>query len=616
MKYENLKPDGTSEAQFIAWDGEGENINGHHRLILLANSKQDLIVDKNRNGSFTWEDWLPFLARYKHSINIWYSFGYDVNMIFKDLPEDKKIRLFQEGKRTEIGEYKVKYIPRKILTITKKRQTFTHYDVFGFFQTSFLNTMRSWNIDIPEIIEQGKELRSDFTKQNLDFIVKYNDAECAKLVEICVKLKQYIEKAKIPALRSWHGAGAIASRLLDSWGFANHKTNIIPTPQLTTLFQARKYAYFGGRSELFFRGIHERPIYQYDINSAYPNACRFVPSLLDKEWIHYNKDDIHLLQKDDFALIHVKWKLPLNTRVGPLPFRLQDNTIIFPSNGEGWYHNVEVQAALEKKYQLELCEAWVLERPYDFFLRDHIEGMAAKRLELKKKKDLGNIPIKLGLNALYGKIAQKPIKYEGFVKYGKYTDLFLSGFITAHTRAKILSALNYKDVVMIATDGIFSLSPLDVACTDQLGDWEYTEHKAGNFLLSGIYALQSLEGKWKLKTRGYTNMDYNQFLEIHNKQVTQEEVRFLERRFISIKLALRSNKWQECEFQPMKRIVNWNNNKKRLFKSIEAPTSDSYTVTSPRKQPMSKMYLPLGKDSIQLTENAKDIADSYHEDEL
>lgn len=579
--------------EIIAWDGEGENILKQHRLILLANSKGDILLDDKRKGKLNYKQWLPFITKYHKAVNVWYSFQYDVNMMFKDLPLEEKIKLFQEQKKTQIDEYLVKYIPRKILTITKNKTTYTHYDVFGFFQTSFLKTLEGWKITIPEIIEQGKTLRADFTKQKIDFIIKYNFAECEKLSEVVSKLQMYMHHAGIPPLRSWHGAGAIASRFLKDWNFEYNKTNLIPTPALQTLFDARKYSYFGGRSELFLRGLINCPIYQYDINSAYPNACRFLPSLHDKEWIFLPKTKLKQLEKDHFALLNVEWKLPYETRVGPLPFRLNDNTIIFPRSGKGWYHNIEVQTAIKKGYKIKILEAWVLPKPYLFFLKTPIEQMAKKRLELKQKKDLGNLPIKLGLNALYGKIAQKPIPREdGSYKYGKYTDLFLAGYITAFTRAQILDAVDTQNVIMIATDGIFSKIPLAVTTNNDLGNWEYTQHLNGNFLMSGIYALQHLDKSWHLKTRGYTSMDYDNFVQIHKQQVAQEEVAFPERRFISIRLALRSPKYHQAEFESIDRIINWNNNKKRIFKFIEADQSDSFAVNRPITQLHSKMYNP------------------------
>jgi len=607
--------------KIIAWDGEGENIKKEHRLILVANSEGNLIIDRQRKGQFTYREWLPFLCSRPNTINVWFSFGYDVNMMFKDLDLESKKSLFGQSKKTPIEVnneiYVIKYIPRKILTITHNNKTFTHYDVFGFFQTSFEKTLTNWNITTPEIITKGKKLRSDFTKQELDFIIQYNFAECEKLLELVTLLREAIHNAQIPQLRSWHGAGAIASRFLDSWGVADQQTNIKPTEATTQLFEARKFAYFGGRSELFSRGLQKRAIYQYDINSAYPFACCFIPALHDKQWYYVKQQNTRKIKKDAFGLIHVKWNLPYNTRVGPLPFRRQDNAIIFPRSGEGWYHNIEVQTAIEQGYKLELVEAHILESPYDYFLKEPILDMAAHRLELKQKKDFAHIPIKLGLNSVYGKIAQRPIKREDETyTLGKYSELFWAGFITAKTRSMLLQSINKTNVIMVATDGIFSPTKLkNIQLGSDLGQWEYTEHKNANFLLSGVYALQDLENNWHVKTRGYTNLTHELFKEVYRKQIAQEEVAFYENRFITIKLALKSPLFHAANFQPIQRILNWNNNKKRIFDNIEAPFSDSITTHRPPEQKISKMYNPKGDELFNpLPETT--LTESISEEEL
>ena len=105
-------------AKFITWDTEGHDINGVHTTVLLANSNNESIFDRKGLG---YKELLPLLCKHKDAVNVWYSFGYDVNMIFKDLDNATKAQLFTKGLKTPINvegqEYILKYIPRKILTI-------------------------------------------------------------------------------------------------------------------------------------------------------------------------------------------------------------------------------------------------------------------------------------------------------------------------------------------------------------------------------------------------------------------------------------------------------------------------------------------------------------------
>ena len=236
-------------AKFITWDTEGHDINGVHTTVLLANSNNESIFDRKGLG---YKELLPLLCKHKDAVNVWYSFGYDVNMIFKDLDNATKAQLFTKGLKTPINvegqEYILKYIPRKILTIRKGKQGFTHYDAFGFFQKSFVNALEEWKIDYNKpLIEAGKKLRGKFEDQAQDFIEAYNMEECIALAKTMEKLDYYIAKAEIPELRSYHGAGAIASRFLKMWSVQAHKTNLPTTPEVKQLFEGRRYAYFGGR---------------------------------------------------------------------------------------------------------------------------------------------------------------------------------------------------------------------------------------------------------------------------------------------------------------------------------------------------------------------------------
>src|SRR5690606_2331969 len=79
-----------------------------------------------------------------------FSFGYDVNMMLRDLPWDNVRELTKSGMTyvtLNDARYGIRYIARKILTISReprrgsKRQAITIYDAFGFFQKAFVPAM-------------------------------------------------------------------------------------------------------------------------------------------------------------------------------------------------------------------------------------------------------------------------------------------------------------------------------------------------------------------------------------------------------------------------------------------------------------------------------------------
>lgn len=548
------------EKSFVAWDTEGLGEGSGHRTVLLANSAGEELW--NYDG-VDWKDALNFLVSYEEKINVWFAFGYDVNMLFKSMPRVYRLQLFREGEtkfELDGNAYHIKYIPRKILRITKNKKRYVHYDVWGFFQTSFEKTLEEWKIEVPHAIAQGKQLRkNDFDSWSIEQIKTYNAEECKLLVEVMNRLREKMSVASaatginlVP--RSWHGAGSIASLLLKT-AKANEHKKFRPSK---SLHQARLQAYFGGRIELFQRG-YVPELWHYDINSAYPSAVRFLPSLRDKEFEFVTKNVVAKLEDDTFGLVHCKWDI--DSRVGPLPFRLPNGYVVFPERGAGWYHWVEVQSALKKGFKIKIDSAWILPKPYYFFARDTIEKVAEKRLEFKRAKDLAHVPLKLGMNSLYGKLAQRPAKNHP----PQFLELLYAGYVTAHCRAQILSAIDLQNVILIATDGVFSKTPLQLDISNRLGAWEGEKVFNGYFLLAGVYSYD-VEKNGKLetveKTRGSAKGEYTART-VYDVLSRGEIWTKKERRFIGAKLANTSEKYVDCGFQDVERKIDWNNNHKR-----------------------------------------------------
>src|SRR5205823_4313064 len=95
----------------------------------------------------------------------------------------------------------------------------------------------------------------------------------------------------------------------------------------------------------------------------------------------------------------------------------------------------------------------------------------AERARLKQSGHGGEKVLKLGLNSIYGKLAQG-LGYKG--KAPPYQSYLWAGMITAGTRAQILNlaTLAPEGLVMVATDGIFFDREIPVEVTGGLGGLE------------------------------------------------------------------------------------------------------------------------------------------------
>lgn len=110
-------------------------------------------------------------------------------------------------------------------------------------------------------------------------------------------------------------------------------------------------------------------------------------------------------------------------------------------------------------------DLWVVRRECNCRFFDWVGDVFEERNWLGSKTR--GYPLKIGLAALYGKMAQRSGR-------GPYHDVVAAGLITAITRARLIEALgqNSRSVVMLATDAVFSRERLSLDIGEALGQWE------------------------------------------------------------------------------------------------------------------------------------------------
>ncbi len=197
---------------------------------------------------------------------------------------------------------------------------------------------------------------------------------------------------------------------------------------------------------------------------------------------------------------------------GPLPYRTDKGSIVFPSSHPGgWAWKDEYEVA--KKHfpdEVVASEAWVLkghcqcERPYQAIGQFYL-------LRIAWGSDGRGKVLKLGYNGCYGKFAQV------IGKNPKYSCRVVAGHITGATRARlfdaIMSAPDPWSVVYAATDGLISTVPLSppnppenettaTAGSKWLGVWEVSQPTAEDFFIvqPGFWFSTAPDGK--VRTRG------------------------------------------------------------------------------------------------------------------
>jgi hypothetical protein len=589
-------------AEFIAWDGEGitsdipiDDSTNEHYFIMLANSVGDCIrAEQKRLGTLAcFRMLLDCAMRYPRAIHVVYGGSYDMNCMLYDLPRNKATELAKEGSVIWKGFF-IQFYPRRSLTIRYRGVSITLWDVVGFFQMKFEKAVVQWlGKDYPglAIISEGKLKRTEFQHADLDFMQKYNNAELEALVQIMQRFHNAVDSLGL-CLSRWDGAGSIAAAILKKKGF---KKSLPPeTPQAVEL--AARHAYFGGRFELGQYGIHEGESYGYDINSAYPSVFRTMPNLSVGRWTKIDTASANACRRiTPFSLVHIRWNLP-RIRYGPFPYRNHNGLVIYPVNGENWVWGSEYLAYLDTipdrpDWEVELVEAWVF-TPYTKELPfEWVDEYYHQRQEIVN--GTSNLPygaqmvLKLGLNSLYGKTAQSLGYQPERQKLPPFHCLLYAGYITATTRAMLWKATMQApdSIIMLATDGILSTTPLDlpISSNKELGYWEKSEYDLICAIQSGVY-ITGHKGEYKFKKRGLdSDDDVSVFLngvKRHwaDKDSTYTKLNVPQTRLIGLKTAISSDEFWN-------RRASWYHHSHQLLMHPGPQTKRLPDKKSPHMQP-------------------------------
>lgn len=500
---------------FVALDGETID----DKYVMLCTSEKHYTLE-NPNG-ITTDEALEFLTRLgsnrhlkaKGTIFVGFAFGYDVEMILRDLPDDVKDAIFNFQK-VEYNGYRIHYIKRKFISIRKVLESgkathgITIYDVWGFFQRSFEKTILQMLNLTSEVITQGKADRENFDFEHYNEIKDYCKYECALLVRVMDKLSLAVRACNLTP-RRWYGASALAAIALKQWNIKDEMRRTVRINYPDCLFNALECAYFGGRIEAFKLGAF-KDIYAYDINSAYPSA---IAELYSNRGVwNYTRE----YNDNPFSVWNIRYKFPQDTYLGLFPFREANGAIKYPLAGAGWYWQPEVEYAM-KRFPgcIKVTEGYYKPELIRTSMSENIPRMYEQRKRYKANGDLSEIALKLTLNSLYGKFAQKV----GGCDYKNYT---WAGMITSLTRAKLLKAIegNEKHIIAFSTDGIYSNVPLDLPLSDKLGDWSSECYEKATVLMSGVYLLESFDKQRKTGERGFKRIDWKQFIAELNEKGT------------------------------------------------------------------------------------------------
>jgi hypothetical protein len=516
----------TYSGAFLGWDGEGADINGRHRYILLANGYGDHISE---TMGLTTEQCLTFLhasaMHYSFTNHVMFGGNYDANMILADLSWEEMTKLSQRG-WLEWRGWEVKYRHHKYLEIAKmgprvkkgaeEKRSYKGrikvWDVIDFFGMKFTSSLKVWlpEEDITFIAEMKNE-RGTFRPDDLPRITQYCISECVLLGRMMEELRKQCKSVdSVP--EGWYGPGALATV-----GLKKHKVRDYMDRELANgtgpISTASRHAFFGGRIEMVQYGHYghksgER-IYGHDIVSAYPSVMEELPCLAHGEWIHDYRIRTGQVVPP-FTLVRVDHK-PFRDDIRgihPLPWRHPTGGVLFPLEANGWYWMPEAQLVPSSEW----VESWSFVPGCDHKPFDWVPTMFGKRQAMKANGHPAQLVLKLLLNSLYGKMAQRIGGKIGVAP--SFHQLEWAGFITSSVRAKMYRLVaqpgadcipnwdRMESVIAFETDGVYATGELvSNDPSGSLGSWEVTPYDEIAYVHSGVYFLRSGE-RWISRYRG------------------------------------------------------------------------------------------------------------------
>jgi hypothetical protein len=567
---------------FLSWDGEGYNVwevsgdgtvRSRHKYCLFGCSDSECItgIDLGTQECFS----LLLRKRQEHPshIHVAFAFEYDVNMMLRDLPKWAVRRLKKNGWAVWSG-YRIEHRPKKWFTLSAtllgKKVSVRVYDIFSFFSCSFVAALEQYYPECPELaqIKSGKERRSQFGFHELEYVRSYWLVEQRAMVELGNRLRNVLYSAGI-RISSWHGPGAIATFL-----YKKHGTrSVLARSDNLEIENASRHAYAGGRFELFRCGHYEGPVYSYDINSAYPYAISGLPDMASGTWRH--TADPHEIRtciesgNTRLGYIRIDWHPPYewveqaiyNAMPMPLWHRAPNGTVSYPPLVQNWYHIDEVTwAVFQREEYRTLLEAWIYEDDgtYPF---EWVAETYEQRLAWKQEGNPAEWALKLGLNSLYGKTAQRVGWDQEKMLPPSWHQLDWAGLDTSTCRSMLyppmMEAFEASSLLSVETDSVFStrrLTNLPNGLGTGLGQWKESVYDGITLVQSGMYWLKDGNTWLPPKSRGIPRerLDHDSALRALRGDVDTGVVKASHTSFVGYGRALAQNyeEWRTWKSSP------------------------------------------------------------------
>ena len=437
------------------------------------------------------EDALEFMTRrgLRSHHNFFYNIRFDFQAIIKHLPDDVIKELYKKGK-CEYKEYKIAYIPRKMIRINKSKHSYKFYDLFPFFLMGLGKASETL------LGSQKNEGGIDAPRLNVD--LEYWNARKEDIIKYCISDSKLTQRLGVLLQDTYKKAlGFPPQRYVSQANISKeYFSRMCDIPDIRDVSKrVKKYAfncYHGGRFEILKKGYFKE-VTLIDINSAYPYYISNLTQCTNGIWYKVKEVDYDALHGYYLCEVDVPaYILP------PFMINASKTLKIFPRGKFGVYLTLN-----EVKSYGKYCDIRII-KGYEFKSEDKTKPFKEaieKLYELKKatpKEDFRYDVYKKTANAFYGTFYEK-IENGKTWRAGKMFNPLYAPEITANTRIQVYEeALKYGDRnIGFATDSVIVEGRVDMDNHKELGEFDVDKVGEGVVLQSGIYEIAG-----EHKTRG------------------------------------------------------------------------------------------------------------------
>lgn len=441
---------------------------------------------------------------------------FDILSLFKNTEHLKNIEPFIKNSNFIMCKYNIAH-----------RESIKFLDSFNYYKFSVKRMGNIIGIDkLPKPVFLGEKIKNNLERLELE---EYNLRDSV----ITYRFMKFLQKNFNSMNAELKLTSASTSMNLYRRNYQKEEF-IKPFPFQINYMQR---GYYGGRTEIFKRG-HVKNLKYYDINSLYP-------SVMTKEFPKPSKFSIvKFLRKNALyeyeGVAYAKITAP-KLYIPYLPLR-HNNKLIFPiGEFKGYYTFFELREAEKLGYRIKkLYSALIYFERFTPF-KEYVEELYKKRLLYKKNNDERQHIIKLFLNSLYGKFAQKTGEKEKIIHKSKVAynlieqnehinwvnDWFIfkekqeripcfinpifSIYTTAYARHRLYQYINKvapKNVYYCDTDSLFTSKYIETS--DRIGEMKFVcKINDGILIKPKMYVINKIP-----RCKGVNALDYDRFMNI------------------------------------------------------------------------------------------------------